>query len=92
MEDALFDDLAVQSGHTVDFVRPDHGEIRHLDLSVRNNGKIIDKAVLPGETVPQVIAESAVDLLNDHVDTRQTAGNKILLHVSSASAMTVWLV
>ena len=69
----------MQRRDAVHLVRADDGQVCHAHLPVGNDGHLFDKLVLPGEAFPQIVAETAVDLFEDHVDAGQAACDQIFL-------------
>ena len=51
-------------------MRADHGQICHAYLLVSENGHVVDLAPVAREYMFHLLAETAVDLLDDGVDTR----------------------
>lgn len=92
MEHALLDDLAVQLRHAVDGMAHIAADVGHAHLAVAQNGHVVDLALVAGEGALQVGAAAVVQLHADLVNARQRLFKNILVPLSSASLMTVWLV
>ena len=76
-ENALLDDLAVQARNAVDFVRPHHAEIGHLDDVMIENRHSADFIPIARIAIPELLAETAVDLFDNRMNTRQTARHEV---------------
>ena len=77
MEDAVFDDLAVQLGHAVDGVAHIAADVGHADLVVAQDGHVVDLALVAGEGLFKVGPAAAVQLFQDGVDAGQGGAEDI---------------
>ncbi len=78
VEGLLLEDVGVDGGHAVDGVGGRHAQVGHVHLAVAQNGHVADAIPLAGEGVPQLGAQPAVHLLQDHVDAGQLLLEKAL--------------
>ena len=60
-------------------MRADNAQICHADNAVREYGHALNELVLPRIAIPQIVAESAVNFLDNHMNAGQAAGNQIFL-------------
>ena len=77
VENRLFQYFRMESRHAVDGVRRRDGEVCHPDLRVCDDGHSRDPVPVAGIHVPEVGAESAVDLLDYHVNSRKLEAEQI---------------
>ena len=59
-------------------MRAHDAQVCHAHGVMRKNGHTRNLFPFPGETVPQIVAETAVDLFENPVDTRQSARDQVL--------------
>ena len=76
-EDTLFDNVAVQFRYAVHGMRADNGQIRHAHGVIRDDRHTRNLVPIPGETFPEIFAEAAIDLLQNRINTRQSARDQI---------------
>ena len=76
-EHGLFEDFAVQGGHTIDMVAGRHTEVRHADDSAGDDGRVFHNAgIVRGP--PDEGAQAVVDLPRDLIHTRQQTLEQVL--------------
>ncbi len=73
----LFDDLPVQAADPIDRIALGHAEVGHVHHVIGQDGHVGDAVPLSGEMVPQLFAQPAVKLLQDHVDAGQLALDQV---------------
>ena len=74
----MLEDFAVELGNAVDRVGIRHAHVRHVRLIVSQNRHVADAIPLAGESVEQLLAQAAVQLLHDGVDARQRLAHHVL--------------
>ena len=67
----VLEDFAMQLRNAVDRVRIRNAHIRHVRLIVGENRHMTDAVPLSRESIKQLLAETAVQLLHDGIDARQ---------------------
>ena len=67
----MFQDLRMQSCHTVDGITCSDGQMSHLYLPVINDRHLADLLLVARILALDLDDESAVDLLHDLIDTGQ---------------------
>ncbi len=71
VEGLALEDVRVDGGYAVDGVGVGHAQVGHVHLVVGQDRHVADAVPLAGEGVPQLGAQPAVHLLQDHVDAGQ---------------------
>ena len=69
----FFQNLSMQSGHAVDRIAADNGQMRHLNLAVRHDRHSSQELTVVAELINYLRAEAAVNFLNDLVNPQQQA-------------------
>ena len=70
-------DVGVQLGHAVDGVRADDREVRHAHLAVPQDGGVAQLILPVVDIAREGLHEATVDLVDDHVDARQQATERV---------------
>ena len=70
-ENALLDDIAVQSGNAVYFMGTVNGKIGHFDCIVGNNRHPGNFVPVAREAVPKVFAEPTIDFFENGINSGQ---------------------
>ena len=69
----------MQLGNAVDTVRGDDGQIGHAHLIIVNDAHTVNIVLVVMIRFAQQLAEAAVDLLHDHIDTRKQVAEDVLV-------------
>ena len=77
VEQGIAENFAVELAHAVNAEAHRHAQVRHMHLTVADDGHVTDALPLVGVADEQVGAQAAVQLLQNHVD----AGKGLLHHV-----------
>ena len=78
LEHTVLDDLRMQLGYAVDAVGRDHRKVGHPHLEIVNNTHPVDVILIVG-FLAQVLAEPAVDLTDNLVDSGQQVAEDVLV-------------
>jgi len=78
MEGLALEDVGVDGRNAVDGVGVGHAQVGHVNLIVGEDGHVADALPLTGEGIPQLGAQPAVHLLQDHVDPGQLLAEQAL--------------
>ena len=77
VEQIVLQDLAVQAGYAVDGLGEGHAQVGHVHLTVGDDGHVADALPLVGIEVEELVAQAAVELLQNHVNAGQGGAEHI---------------
>lgn len=85
----IFQDLCMQSCHTIDRKTGNNGKMSHSHLPIVEDRHLADFLLIARVSFSYLNKEAAVDLLDDLVNTGKQSGEKVDGPFSNASAMIV---
>ena len=79
LEYRLYENIRVELGNSVDIMRADNAKVSHTHLTVADNAHRGNSVPVARESVPRVLTEALVYLLDDRIYSRETELEEILV-------------